>query len=439
MAEHGPAGSLRAEASCSLCLGLFQDPVSIHCGHNFCRGCIERCWESSRESFPCPRCRETAPERSLRPNRELAKIIGIAQRLSLRAGSRSAEGLCQRHGEALKLFCEEEQTPVCRVCRESREHRLHAAVPIEEAAEDSHSSPTSPYFCGENFLSRLEKQNASEPVETLPEVAEDPRAAPEKFHPQRDAEEVPRYGGDQGRGLEAVLVPPLEITAQSLTLDPDTAHPRLALSQDGKSVWWEDTRRAVPDHPKRFDSSRCVLGREGFGSGRHYWEVRVGTGAAWAVGVAKESVRRKGRISVKPEVGIWAVGQCGSQCQALTSPLSPSPCLKPPREIGQRMGTIGVIRAMPPEAFPGTWTSGCLDIWGAPPSSPGAIRIISLHPHPPRAFPGARTRGVLWGKILESIGVRIWGSSASSPGDFWVEFPGPSGSCPGVCWSRIPK
>lgn len=86
---------------------------------------------------------------------------------------------------------------------------------------------------------------------------------------------------------------------------------------------WENTRRAVPEHPKRFDSSRCVLGTEGFASGRHYWEVRVGSGTAWAVGVAKESVRRKGRLGVKPELGVWAVGRCGRHFQALTSPAVP--------------------------------------------------------------------------------------------------------------------
>ncbi|NXA57274.1 BT1A1 protein, partial [Nothocercus julius] len=106
----------------------------------------------------------------------------------------------------------------------------------------------------------------------------------------------------------------------SLTLDPDTAHPHLVLSADGKSVRWEGTRRALPELPGRFDASRCVLARGGFSGGRHYWEVAVGAGAAWAVGVARESVRRKGRLSVSPAAGIWAIGKCGSRYQALACP-----------------------------------------------------------------------------------------------------------------------
>ncbi|XP_009074630.1 PREDICTED: E3 ubiquitin-protein ligase TRIM39-like, partial [Acanthisitta chloris] len=138
MAEDNPTENLQDEVSCSLCLEFFQDPVSIHCGHNFCRSCITQCWENSEENYPCPQCSETAPQPNLRPNRELAKIIGIARRLSLRV---SRDGMrwdrfCWKHQEVLKLFCEEEQIPICLVCRESQEHRLHSAVPIEEAAEE---------------------------------------------------------------------------------------------------------------------------------------------------------------------------------------------------------------------------------------------------------------------------------------------------------------
>ncbi|NXA02896.1 ERMAP protein, partial [Nesospiza acunhae] len=145
----------------------------------------------------------------------------------------------------------------------------------------------------------------------------------------------------------------------SLTLDPDTAHPRLALSEDGKCVRWDDARRSIPDHPKRFDSSRCVLAREGFTCGRHYWEVQVRQGSAWALGVAKASVARKGRVSVKPERGIWAVGQCGSQCQALMSPSVPIALPEAPEVVGVyldyeggRVAFFDVLREVPMFAYP---------------------------------------------------------------------------------------
>ncbi|XP_026503082.1 tripartite motif-containing protein 15-like, partial [Terrapene carolina triunguis] len=109
----------------------------------------------------------------------------------------------------------------------------------------------------------------------------------------------------------------------SVTLDPDTAHPRLLLSVDRKILTWDVIRLNRPEHPQRFDSSPCVLGCEGFTSGRHCWEVEVGHGTAWAVGVARESVKRKEELSAAPEGGIWAVQRWGFQFQALTSPPTP--------------------------------------------------------------------------------------------------------------------
>ncbi|XP_039358186.1 tripartite motif-containing protein 10-like [Mauremys reevesii] len=112
-----------------------------------------------------------------------------------------------------------------------------------------------------------------------------------------------------------------------VTLDPDTAHPILVLSEDRKSVRRRDTRQRLPDNPERFDTVFCVLGCEGFTSGRHCWEVEVGDEEFWAVGVARESVERKGWISPSPKGGIWAVEQCWGRLQAFTSPRTRLPLI----------------------------------------------------------------------------------------------------------------
>nr|XP_032629924.1 butyrophilin subfamily 1 member A1-like [Chelonoidis abingdonii] len=118
-----------------------------------------------------------------------------------------------------------------------------------------------------------------------------------------------------------------------VTLNPDTAHPQLVLSEDWKSVRWEQTWQRLPNNPERFDSWGCVLGCEGFTSGRHCWEVEVGDAGGWAVGVARESVGRKGEISRSREGGIWAVQRWGGLFQALTSPVTPLPLSRFPSRI----------------------------------------------------------------------------------------------------------
>lgn len=110
-----------------------------------------------------------------------------------------------------------------------------------------------------------------------------------------------------------------------VTLDPDTAHPRLIVAEDGKSVRQGDTQQDLPDNAKRFDYECCLLGREGFTSGCHYWEVEAGAGKYWAVGVARDSVSRKGEFmsDLNPERGIWAIRLYGGQYHAFTSPKTP--------------------------------------------------------------------------------------------------------------------
>ncbi|KAJ8335178.1 hypothetical protein SKAU_G00408170 [Synaphobranchus kaupii] len=105
-----------------------------------------------------------------------------------------------------------------------------------------------------------------------------------------------------------------------VTLDPNTAHPELSLSEDLTRVRYSGVRQQVPGNPGRFYRRCCVLGSEGFSSGRHCWDVEVGDDYFWAVGVAKESIGRKGVFPLKPGGGVWSIWHYKSKYRALTSP-----------------------------------------------------------------------------------------------------------------------
>ncbi|XP_030399602.1 E3 ubiquitin-protein ligase TRIM39-like isoform X1 [Gopherus evgoodei] len=121
-----------------------------------------------------------------------------------------------------------------------------------------------------------------------------------------------------------------------VTLDPETAHPNLVLSEDRKSVKFVDTRlRDLPDTPRRFTIYPCVLATEGFTSGRHYWEVEVGDKTHWALGVCKDSVSRKGELMALPETGYWRVRLWnGDKYAATTTPFTPLHLPVKPKRVG---------------------------------------------------------------------------------------------------------
>ncbi|KAF3815402.1 hypothetical protein GH733_016784 [Mirounga leonina] len=124
------------------------------------------------------------------------------------------------------------------------------------------------------------------------------------------------------------------VHAVDVTLDPDTAHPHLFLYEDSKSVRLEDSRQELPEKPERFDFWPCVLGRETFTAGRHFWEVEVGDRADWVVGVCRENVVKKGFDPMTPENGFWAVELYGNGYWALTPLRTPLPLAGPPRRVG---------------------------------------------------------------------------------------------------------
>lgn len=127
---------------------------------------------------------------------------------------------------------------------------------------------------------------------------------------------------------------------ESVTLDPDTAHPNLILSEDLTQVRFSDRKNNLPDNPLRFAEWYCVLGKQKISTGKFYFEVAVGGKTAFEVGVAKESVERKGHNLQILENGYWLLYYSGDgsykvKCdsmwddQEVVSPIRP-----PPEKVG---------------------------------------------------------------------------------------------------------
>uniref|UniRef100_W5LLM8 B30.2/SPRY domain-containing protein n=1 Tax=Astyanax mexicanus TaxID=7994 RepID=W5LLM8_ASTMX len=79
------------------------------------------------------------------------------------------------------------------------------------------------------------------------------------------------------------------------TLDPNTAHRSLSLSEENRRVEWREELQSYPDHPERFDWVPQVLSREGV-TGRCYWEAEW-SGVGAEVALSYKTISRKGRGS----------------------------------------------------------------------------------------------------------------------------------------------
>ncbi|XP_062894532.1 zinc-binding protein A33-like [Mobula hypostoma] len=392
MASKGQVESLSEEAICSTCLDFFTDPVSLECGHNFCRSCITQYWERE-ERNSCPECREVFTDRTLRASRALAKLAEKFRNLNLNPKGKESKLHCEEHEEELKLFCETDKTLICVICAVAQEHREHRFLPIKEAVkfykdqlkssldsltkkksdfqekeqqqkekisgvrEQSHSVQThitSQFAELRQIITekehsvlrdvREEEERILNPMEKhLREIQENIRFIQEeisKIKEQMDQnnsviflkEEARRNRGisddvqelsvtDETPSVERFDHPYLlntvlreifdVINRVSVTLDVETANPCLEVSEERKSVRRTRNRRNLPDTGKRFTNWPCVLGSEGFTSGRHYWEVEVTGNRDWCLGVAAESVERKGWFRLRPETGFWVIRRVG--------------------------------------------------------------------------------------------------------------------------------
>ncbi|XP_022615531.1 zinc-binding protein A33-like [Seriola dumerili] len=458
MAEASALDELQSELTCPVCLELFRDPVILECGHHFCQVCIIQCWEAKADELSsCPKCRKSCA-RKLRPNSLLCNVVDSVRRarvMDIAAGITGwdPEGaleepeerepgssmssvatsighwpglgidMCEEHEEKLKLYCEDDQLPICLVCGMSRDHKTHNVIPITEAFENykdklsvalervqlqteeatlfqkqtnekillikERSGDLEELVSAElgrlrEFLleeeerikEKLQKQKeeklslleealtqATEQISQLENTADQLRLKlreeenPEQLKGIKDFiggaeslfERPPEVGVDLQSGkfmgplqyriwrkMSSIFQP--AVTA--VTLNPDTAYPCLWVSSCRTSVQVGKIQPNLPNNPERFTRYNIVLGSEAFSSGRHYWEVEVGSKTAWGLGVATASVNRKEEISLCPDDGFWTLvlrdnSNGTSEYEACTdsedSLIYPS---KPPRRVG---------------------------------------------------------------------------------------------------------
>ncbi|XP_010787700.1 zinc-binding protein A33-like [Notothenia coriiceps] len=449
---------LQCELTCPVCLELFRDPVILECGHHFCQVCILQCWEvKADELSSCPKCRKSSGGR-LRPNSLLCNVVDSVRRarcmdtasaitgwdsggpleepeerepgssMSSLASStghwpRLGMDMCEEHEEKLKLYCEDDQLPICLVCGMSRDHKTHNVIPITEAFEnykgklsialervelqteeatlfqsqtnerillikeragDLEEMVTAEFGRLREFLLEEEerikvklqwqkeqklKQLEEALTETTEQISQMENIADElrlKLTEEENPEQLKGIKDFIG-GAQSFFEQPPEVTVDlqsgeflgplqyrtwrkmssifqpaitAVTLDPNTAYPRLWVSPCCTSVEVGRIQTNLPNNPERFTRYNIVLGSEAFSSGRHYWEVEVGNKTAWGLGVATASVNRKEEISLCPDDGFWTLvlrdnGDGSSEYEACTDSeetmIYPS---KPPSRVG---------------------------------------------------------------------------------------------------------
>uniref|UniRef100_A0A3B3TYB5 Si:dkey-219e21.2 n=1 Tax=Poecilia latipinna TaxID=48699 RepID=A0A3B3TYB5_9TELE len=123
-------------------------------------------------------------------------------------------------------------------------------------------------------------------------------------------------------------------SAADVILDPMTNHPWLQLSDDQRRVQEGISESDTPESSQRFDRLPCVLGWEGYDSGRHYWEVDIANNGYWRVGLTTANSERKGNFPMTPRKGYWVLWRSTHHFYACSKPETQLPAALIPRRLG---------------------------------------------------------------------------------------------------------
>ncbi|XP_049899559.1 E3 ubiquitin/ISG15 ligase TRIM25 isoform X2 [Epinephelus moara] len=188
---------------------------------------------------------------------------------------------------------------------QSSEQQWTGPVPQPKAAPKKKQKQKPPQTTDD----KTEQKNKARSMENLLDL--DGKDKPRKTNPQTPAaqsKEIPETSDIPPNITSAEKRSELLKYGTVLTLDPKTAHKRIALSEEFTKASVSDEHTNYPDCPERFAVCSQVLATKGFSRGRHYWEVRLSSNNFIGVGLAYSSIDRKGPTSrLGRNVHSWCV------------------------------------------------------------------------------------------------------------------------------------
>ncbi|XP_062390832.1 zinc-binding protein A33-like isoform X2 [Sardina pilchardus] len=346
------------DLSCPVCCDIFKDPVLLDCTHSICKSCLQQL-QRTNNARKCPICRSKNSRDKYPLNLVLKNLCETFQKeISQRERS------CGLHLSEFTHFCKNDNQLACSRCQDTKLHKDHNFSPIDVAGREHKEELKIRLQALQKKLHTL-KQAERSYDETAQHLSVQARHTEwqikdefEKLHQFLRDEEAARLAAlmEEARRKREMMkaykstVERAQCTLQDpervsgalidvakhlsnlkfrvwekmqdivqctpVTLDPNTAHPLLTLSEDLASVSVREHRQQLPDNPERFDSCLGVLASEAYNLGIHRWDVEVGTSEIWLLGVKAESGQRKGGGSLSSRVwGVFHVnGEYTAEC-----------------------------------------------------------------------------------------------------------------------------
>uniref|UniRef100_A0AAR2J001 Uncharacterized protein n=1 Tax=Pygocentrus nattereri TaxID=42514 RepID=A0AAR2J001_PYGNA len=288
---------------CSICLDVLTDPVSTPCGHNFCKTCLTEHWRISQH-WHCPFCKEKCVDPKFEMNTTLREAVDHFKR----SGLDNPEVLCdvcigvgltalKSCLMCLTSYCKTHLYPHEQVPALKKHKLINPVKNLEDYICQKHERPL-------EMLCRVDQKYVSVPLSAQLQcsTSHNNTAHAEGFllSPAEIPTTLQQWRITHKTHSQALYI-------HQPIFGPSKSHPNLILSDDGKQVRHTCRQQNRPDDSQRFDTCCNVLGKEGFFSDRFYYEVQVRDKTDWVLGVSRESIKRKGVITLSPENGFWTV------------------------------------------------------------------------------------------------------------------------------------